>query len=214
MRWRETLLTEGTSLLLLVDQCEEIFRLRQRAGINPATAFVNLLLAAAQQRELPIYVVITMRSDFLGDCSAFEGMPEAINESQYFPPRLTRNQLRDAIVGPAKMFRCQVDTAVVNGILNVIGTDPDQLPLMQYALLRVWWNVKDRIDGRDDAGTARTIGLSDYEATGGLKRALLVHVNEAYHELSPKQQRIAEIFVPLYHRHQLGAPWNASPPTA
>ncbi len=43
-------------------------------------AFANLLLAAAAAEEgLPVYVVITMRSDFLGDCTQIPGLPEAIN---------------------------------------------------------------------------------------------------------------------------------------
>ena len=41
-----------------------------------------------------------MRSDFLGDCSHFWDLPEAINESQYLIPRLTRDQLREVIEGP------------------------------------------------------------------------------------------------------------------
>ena len=191
---RETMLPAGSNLLVVVDQFEELFRYHQREGFNQATAFVNLLLSAAQQQELSIYVVITMRSDFLGDCSIFEGLPEAINESQFLTPRLTRDQLRDAIVGPAKMFRCTVEPAVLNRILNDIGTDPDQLPLMQHALMRMWWNVKDRIDeGDDSAPTRGTIELADYEATGGLERALSIHANEAYDELLPAQKRIAEI---------------------
>ena len=45
------------------------------------------------QTEVPIYVVLTMRSDFLGDCAQFHGLPEAINEGQYLVPRLTRDEM-------------------------------------------------------------------------------------------------------------------------
>ena len=64
----ESHLPEDTNLLLVVDQFEEIFRYRkQTQNINDADAFVNLLLTSAQsqQSEVPMYVVITMRSDFL-----------------------------------------------------------------------------------------------------------------------------------------------------
>ena len=63
-------------------------------------AFVQLLLEAAAQTTVPIYVVLTMRSDFLGDCAQFHGLPEAINEGQYLVPRLTGNEIRAAITGP------------------------------------------------------------------------------------------------------------------
>ena len=48
---------------------------------------------------------MTMRSDFMGDCDAFRGLPAAINESQFLAPRLTREQLQDAITGPLQVFK-------------------------------------------------------------------------------------------------------------
>src|SRR5947209_7277133 len=61
----------GTNLLVVVDQFEELFRYRQQGSDSEevAAAFVNLLLTAATQAERPIYVALTMRSDYLGDCS-------------------------------------------------------------------------------------------------------------------------------------------------
>src|SRR5260370_337672 len=80
-------LNQHEKLLVVVDQFEELVRLRAaRAAASTgddAAAFVKLLLEAAQQRDLSIYVVPTMRSDFLGDCAQFQGLPEAINDGQY-----------------------------------------------------------------------------------------------------------------------------------
>src|SRR5262245_17947120 len=45
----------------------------------------------ARKRDVRIYVVLTMRSDFLGDCAKFWDLPEAVSESQYLIPRLTRH---------------------------------------------------------------------------------------------------------------------------
>jgi hypothetical protein len=39
---------------------------------------VNLLLTGSEQSERPIYVTITMRSDYLGDCSEIPGLAEAV----------------------------------------------------------------------------------------------------------------------------------------
>jgi hypothetical protein len=94
------------NLLILVDQFEELFRFadlaRQRGAGDEAPAFVKLLLEAARQIEVPVYVVITMRSDFLGDCARFRDLPEAISDSQYLIPRLTRDELRAVIRGDPK----------------------------------------------------------------------------------------------------------------
>jgi hypothetical protein len=76
-------LAEGTNLLVVVDQFEELFRYRALDSVvaegqqrsQQATAFVNLLLDPSTHPGLPIYVVLTMRSDFLGDCAEFAGLP-------------------------------------------------------------------------------------------------------------------------------------------
>jgi hypothetical protein len=49
---------------------------------------------------------------------------------------MTREQLKDAIVCPLQLFEAVAHPALVNRILNDVGTDPDSLPLMQHALLR------------------------------------------------------------------------------
>ncbi|HWT39220.1 MAG TPA: AAA family ATPase, partial [Paraburkholderia sp.] len=141
---KEAHLPPDANLLLLVDQFEEIFRFREQGNADDADAFVHLLLTSAMQRDVPVYVVITMRSDFLGECALFMGLPEAINESQYLTPRLTREQIRAAIVGPARVFGGDVEPVLVNHLLNEIGPDPDQLPLLQHALMRMWGHVGER----------------------------------------------------------------------
>lgn len=74
---------DSTNLLVIVDQFEELFRYRNLQPSAPGSsgneeksiAFVNLLLDAAASLY-PIYIVITMRSDFLGDCAQFFGLPK------------------------------------------------------------------------------------------------------------------------------------------
>jgi hypothetical protein len=96
-------LDEGVNLLVVVDQFEELFRYRQLddKGIREGgAAFVNLLLEIKQGATCPIFVVLTMRSDFLGDCTQFSGLAEAVSTGQYLVPRMTRDERRAAIVGP------------------------------------------------------------------------------------------------------------------
>jgi energy-coupling factor transporter ATP-binding protein EcfA2 len=207
---RETPLPDGTNLLLLVDQFEEIFRFRQEDRAFEADAFVSLLLGSAARREERIYVVITMRSDYIGDCAVFSGLPEALNKSQYLTPRLTREQMRAAIVGPARVFDGDVDPALVNKLLNEVGRDPDQLPVLQHLLMRMW-TYQRKTGGPCLAGTpveapaaelaaeptGRRLTLDDYKVVGGLELALSNHANEAYEEVKAKLgergQLIAEI---------------------
>src|SRR5256885_86820 len=106
-------------------------------------AFVNLLLTASAQAECPIYVTITMRSDYLGDCSEIPGLAEAVNEGEYLIPRLGRDQKRDAIEKPIGVGGAKIAPLLVQRLLNDVGDDPDQLPVLQHALMRMWetWSI-------------------------------------------------------------------------
>ena len=183
-------------LLLLVDQFEEIFRFRREGGRDEADAFVELLLASAAQEDVPIYVVLTMRSDYLGDCNLFAGLPEALNDSQFLTPRLTRDQRREAIEAPALVFEGRVEPALVNRVLNDMDAGPDQLPLMQHALMRLWTRAgRAAAPSSDVAPGPREVvlTLADYEAIGGLKMALSGHADEVFDRLDEGQRTIAEV---------------------
>ena len=188
---REARLGEHEKLLLVVDQFEELFRFRatQEGGsVDEASAFVKLLLEAAQQRELSIYIVLTMRSDFLGDCAQFQGLPEAINDGQYLIPRMTRDERRFAVTGPVGVTRGKISEPLINRLLNDVGDNPDQLPILQHALMRTWehWQAN-----RHDS---EPIGLEHYEAIGTMSDALSRHADEAFNELPDERSRkIAEV---------------------
>jgi len=188
---REARLGEHEKLLVVVDQFEELFRFRatQEGGSgDEASAFVKLLLEAAQQRELSIYIVLTMRSDFLGDCAQFQGLPEAINDGQYLIPRMTRDERRFAVTGPVGVTRGKITEPLINRLLNDVGDNPDQLPILQHALMRTWehWQANRR--------DSEPIGLEHYEAIGTMTDALSRHADEAFNELPDERSRhIAEV---------------------
>ncbi|WP_248277264.1 WD40 repeat domain-containing protein [Brasilonema octagenarum] len=136
-----------------------------------------------QQQELPIYVVLTMRSDFLGDCAQFRDLPEKMNDSQYLIPRLTRDQLRAAITGPVGVGEEEITPRLVNRLINDVGDNPDQLPILQHALMRTWNYHK----------LGEPIDLQHYEAIGGMDKALSQHADEIYNQLPDENcKKIAE----------------------
>ena len=181
---QETSLPDDTRIFFLVDQFEEIFLLTHQGNQEEAIAFVNGLLATIQDPNL--YVCLTMRSDYLGDCAQFMGLPEAMNDSQFLTPRLTRDQRRAAITGPAAMIGGKVENALVNRILNDMGPDPDQLPLFQHALMRMWTMASLHTD-------TIHLTLADYQQLGGIQNALSLHADAMFKDLTPEQQHIAHI---------------------
>jgi WD40 repeat protein len=189
---REARLPAGQSLLVVVDQFEELFRFKQSVDAGrsgDAAAFVKLLLEATAQGEAPLYVALTMRSDYLGDCAQFRDLPERLNDAQYLIPRMTRDQRREAITGPVLVGGGRIAPRLLNRLLNDVGDNPDQLPILQHALMRTWdlWTRGDR--GKEIGGE---IDFEQYEAVGGMAAALSRHADEAYEELDSRGREIAE----------------------
>ncbi len=184
-------LGKDVNLLVVVDQFEELFRYSQPAAgqqqsvtgvIEEATAFVNLLLAAKEQTSFPIYIVLTMRSDFLGDCTQFSGLAEAINAGQYLVPRMTRDERRAAISGPVGVGGAEISPVLLTRLVNDVGDNPDQLSILQHALNRTW----ARWEGSGDHGP---LDLPHYQAIGTMAHALDQHAEKAYAELTTARQR-------------------------
>ena len=176
--------------LVLVDQFEELFRFKDSSdaeSVNETLAFINLLIEAINYSEVPIYVAITMRSDFVGDCAQFPDLTKKINDSHYLIPQMTREQKRKAITGPVAVGGAEISQRLTQQLLNDLGDNPDQLPILQHSLMRTWsyWGQFG------DIGEA--VDLKHYEAIGTMTEALSLHANEAFDELGDDQKKICEI---------------------
>jgi len=184
--YRRSDIEPGTNLLILVDQFEEIFRFRQSGSkaSEEAADFIELILEASWQEELPIYVILTMRSDFLGDCAEFKSLAEAVNEGEYLIPRLNRRQRALAIEGPAKVGGGEMSPRLVQQLLNDIGDDPDQLPILQHSLMRTWEYWEQHNEAKD-----KPLDVEHYRAIGTMKEALSRHADVAHNELPDDHHR-------------------------
>lgn len=182
-----TKLTGPNRLLILVDQFEEVFRFASEENNKPVyDAFVKLIIETVQQKDVPIYVILTLRSDFLGDCVQFEGLPEAINDGHYLVPRMNTVQIRRAITGPIDLAKGKISPRLVQHVNQHLGNNADQLPILQHAMMRTWNEWKSS----EVAG--EPMDLKHFEAIGGLERALSSHANEAFEELNSEQKVLCE----------------------
>ncbi len=181
--------SEDKNYLILVDQFEELFRFKNstRGSVNETLAFVNLLMEAVNYADAPIYVGITMRSDFIGDCAQFPELTKKLNDSHYLIPQMTREQKRRAIEGPVAVGGGQITQRLTQQLLNDLGDNPDQLPILQHALMRTWsyWSTQHDFKLEE-------LDIKHYEAIGTMSEALSLHANEAYEELEDDQKQICE----------------------
>ncbi|MEP7168619.1 MAG: LamG-like jellyroll fold domain-containing protein [Bacteroidota bacterium] len=185
----------NSNFFLLVDQFEELFRFAMDQNDvskkDEAVDFVNIILELSQQKQIPFYIVITMRSDFIGDCAQFYGLPEAMNQSQYLVPRLNRVQLKTVIEGPAKLYGGKLNPSLTSRLLNELGKVKDELPVLQHALMRIW-------DFEMNVNKNGELDLKDYESIGGIEKALSNHADEALAGMSSQEALLTkEIFQAL-----------------
>ncbi|MEN8250145.1 MAG: hypothetical protein ABFS32_14530 [Bacteroidota bacterium] len=163
---RKKMQYSAANLLILVDQFEEFFTNPENYAngiptVN-ATLTINLLLETARiafEKNLPIYIVFTMRSDFIGQCAAFRGLPEFIGFSQFFVPRLNRKLLQEVIEEPCSLSGHNINRRLTERIIYDMTDGVDQLPILQHALNQIW---KAADDGKEE------MDLIHYAMVGGL----------------------------------------------
>jgi hypothetical protein len=181
-------------LCLLIDQFEELFRYAKEKGREEAELLTQLLCSlASEQNPAPhLFVILTMRSDYLGECARFEGFAETVNSCQYLLPRLDDFGLLRAIHDPAKLYGGEIDPAVGDRLLFTARQEEDALPVLQHALMRASAHARKR----HGPGKGWTVTMADLRAVEGRQGdALSTHADEVLAEIraaDPKNLKAAE----------------------
>jgi WD40 repeat protein len=173
-------------LLLVVDQFEELY------GQDQATAweFIDLLVQAIDpqpKRRPPLVMALTIRVDFLGHTLEHSGLARALQGRVLLIGRMTRAQLRRSIEGPVT-DQVAFEAGLVERILEDVGTEPGNLPLLEFALTLLWERQADRL-----------LTHAAYESLGGVDGALARYAEQVYaDELgAPEQLEARRLLVQL-----------------
>jgi len=193
-------------LLLLIDQFEEIFS--GSADMRAVDSFVGLLTQFFRKPHPQLYLILTMRSDFISQCANFPGLAEVLNHTQYITPVLRGADLRDAIARPIEAYHGAIEPSLVSAIVSDMGAgveyDADNLPLMQHALLWLWqkcWRDAGVVDPPTPAPPAAprphaVLTLATYQQHGGLSGILNRHAEDIFaglRQCGPRTAAIAEV---------------------
>ena len=184
--------TSSTNILLFADQFEEIFAYQDDKHTPEArmeaSLYVRLLLEACQFPDAPIYLLLTMRSEYLGRTIEFAALPEALNEGQYLVPQL-REGLREAIVGPAAVRGASVSPGLVQVLLNEASKPGNLLPVLQHALMRTWVQARSRVETSGEP--TFELRLEDY--AGGVASSLQEHASDVIAALPPQNRELVRL---------------------
>ena len=164
-------------LLLVVDQCEELFTL---TPLDIRRPLVETLLNALTRA--PLTLVLTLRADFYGHALALSReLSDALEGGVVNLGPMTREELRQAIVEPARRVGLTFEPGLAEAILDDVGDEPGNLPLLEFALAELW--------ARRQNGC---LTHAAYEAIGRVAGAIAQRAETEFGKLSAEQQRIAE----------------------
>jgi WD40 repeat protein/energy-coupling factor transporter ATP-binding protein EcfA2 len=166
-----------TAEVLVVDQFEEIFTLCDDREVR--RRFVEQI---SEHR-----VVLGVRADFYGHCTDFPALVDAMGTAQLTVGPMTTDELRAAIIQPARTTGHAVETALVSELVANCAEHAGALPLLSHALLETWRRRK-----------GNTLTLQGFRAAGGFEGALTRTAESVYKSLTERQQEVVrELFIRL-----------------
>ena len=157
---------DGSQVLLVVDQFEELFTL---AGDDDRRAFLDALVYAVQVPDGRLRVVATLRADFYDRPLAVAGFGALVNAATVTIPPMTPGELEAAIVEPALRAGRSVERALVAELVHAVVDQPAALPSLQYTL----YELADRCTGAE-------LTLASYRELGGTSGAVAARAESLY----------------------------------
>ena len=157
---KEIQLHSSRKCLIFIDQFEDVFRYKDDfENKKKAYHLVYLLTEAIEKKLDHLYIIISFRSDYIGDCMKLYDFSELISENLYLMPRLTYHQYKDIIQLPAKEKKTYIEPELLNHLLNDINTLEKPLPILQHALLQIWEYAFDENNQKQSEPNAQSLKL-------------------------------------------------------
>ena len=173
----------GESCLLLVtDQFEELYTICPESELRQA--FLQVLLDTISQqsfqRQRNFTFVFTLRADFMEQALAFRPLADAVQDAGLLLGPMLREELSQAIQLPAAEQGVTFEAGLVERILDDVGGEPGNLPLLEFALAMLWEQQRSRV-----------LTHAGYEAIARVEGALTRHADQVYARLDTAEQENA-----------------------
>jgi WD40 repeat protein/serine/threonine protein kinase len=176
---------DGSELLLVIDQFEEIFTLVE--GEEKRKYFLDLLYSAVTDSNSRVRILITLRADFYDRPLHYSQFGELVRNRLETVLPLSAEQLERAITMPAKQVGVEFEEGLVSTIIEDVHYQPGGLPLLQYALTELF-----------EVRNNRTLSHDGYQQVGGVIGALANRAEELYAESDASgQESIRQMFLRL-----------------
>ncbi|MFW2382248.1 MAG: extracellular solute-binding protein [Acidimicrobiales bacterium] len=143
---------DGSQLILLVDQFEELF-----TQVAPAIAsrFIDMLVSAVGDPHSRLRLVITIRADFYDRPLRHRGIGELLHDGTQIVTPMTPQELERAITAPAEQLGVTIEPGLVAELVHDVADRTGALPLLQYTLTELF---ETRAGNRITADAYRELG--------------------------------------------------------
>jgi WD40 repeat protein/transcriptional regulator with XRE-family HTH domain len=189
----------GLSRCVIVDQFEAVFTRCQDE--EQRQAFINAVGELAETAT----VILALRADFYDQALRYPVLAAALQARQVVLGPMTADEVRRAIVEPARRAHLEVEDGLVELLLRDLDPrkasapkpgapepgahEPGALPLLSHALLSTW-----------EHGSTGAITVADYLASGGISDAITRTAEGVFGRLPADQQQMARrLFLRLVH---------------
>jgi WD40 repeat protein/class 3 adenylate cyclase len=176
---------DGSELVLVLDQLEEVFTLVE--GDEVRKRFLAILGRAVADPHSRLRVVTTLRADFYDRPLLYSGFAELLRDYVEALVPLTPDEFERAIATPAERVGLTLEQGLLSEMIADVANEPGALPLLQYTLSELYERREGNVLTRDA-----------YRAVGGVSGALAGRAEQLYAELSePARAAARQLFLRL-----------------
>ncbi|HEX6262740.1 MAG TPA: BTAD domain-containing putative transcriptional regulator, partial [Actinomycetota bacterium] len=179
------ILPEGSELLLVIDQFEELFTLVEDEDAR--ARFLAAIHTAVTSPESRVRAVVTLRADFYDRPLLYKPFGDVLAANSEAVTPLSPEEVERAVSGPAEAVGVSSDPALLADIIADVAARPGALPLLQHALLELFDRRRDGL-----------LTVEAYREIGGISGALGSRAEDLYGRLSEAGKEAArQLFLRL-----------------
>jgi len=185
----------ASRFLLIVDQFEELLDTSMPES-KRQNCLIDQLFAAMPPK---FTLLVTLRTEFMSQARSYPPFRKALTESgrEIGLAQMTEDDLRSAIVQPARTQGVTYTQGLVDQILLDLGLAPGRLSVLEFALDKLW----------QQKGESGTITYDHYNAIGGVNHAIARHAEQFYQGLNDDDKsRLPRVLAQMVRPGEKGTP--------
>lgn len=187
-------------IVIFIDQFEEILTLgsdekKRKLFLSSVNHLAETLY---KEKDDTCNIILTMRIDFLGKALGYPESAQIFSDKSSTEDYIKKmiigpmdsEELMDSIEKPAIETGLNLEKGLSELIVQSLGKEPGNLPLLEFCLLELW--------KKQEQANRGIMTISDYEEIGGAQGALVKHADEVYRNLpETEKDRVRQIFIQL-----------------